>query len=326
MSRLSSRPMPTFIRADGRALEIVQGFREEVLSYRPSVTPRSDWTSEQYAFAAAAKRRRFDRLTANLTRWHGRFDGARVLDVGCGDGANCLLLGKRPVARVVGIDLHLPLFAKDEKGAQARRLAAQLLREERPGIAQEAVQSRLPANEVEVDLPPAVRFLQMDATQMSFRDGSFDVVMSRSAMEHIKPVERAFAEMARVVRNGGLIYLGIDPFYWLRGCHKRGVVDIPWAHARLGLEDYRRFVAEREGEDAAEKRFGRLETLNRLTVRQWRQHVDVGQFAVLDWKEKPSSIGEKVLAQHPEVLETLLPGVTREDLLCERIEVWLRRP
>ena len=44
-----------------------------------------------------------------------------------------------------------------------------------------------------------------------------------------------------------MIYHSIDPFYWLKGCHKEGMVDIPWAHARLTPAEYRRFVCEREG-------------------------------------------------------------------------------
>jgi hypothetical protein len=46
---------------------------------------------------------------------------------------------------------------------------------------------------------------------------------------------------------------------------------------------------------------------------------------VLALAERPSTIGAQVLAEHPEVLETLLPEVTEQDLLCERIEVWLRK-
>src|SRR5438128_1513167 len=101
-------------------------------------------------------------------------------------------------------------------------------------------------------------------TTLPFPGDRFDVLLSRSALEHIVPVERALAEMARVVRPGGVIHHAVDPYYWLRGCHKRGLVDIPWAHARLSLEDFDRFVTEREGAAVAAQRRGRLQTLNRL--------------------------------------------------------------
>src|SRR5205814_643511 len=73
----------------------------------------------------------------------------------------------------------------------------------------------------------SVRFTRADAATLPFPGGSFAVLLSRSALEHIVPVERALAEMARVVRPGGVIRHAVDPYYWLRGCHKRGLVDIP---------------------------------------------------------------------------------------------------
>jgi len=297
--------MKTFTCTDGRVLRVVEGFREQVLSYRPSVTPKPDWSEADYAAAAAKKQRRLKRLVESFLRFVGTLDGARVLDVGCGDGANCFLISRHEQVKLaVGIDLELPLFASGEKGQQTRRLIDRLL---------------AGGNSLPVDL------LQMDGTRMGFGAASFHVVMSRSAMEHIKPVERVLHEMARVVRPGGLIYLGIDPFFWLLGCHKRGVVDIPWAHARLGLDEYERFVTECEGREIAAERRRRLETLNRLTVRDWKQMIKSMPWEVLDWKEEPSEISQKILEQFPDVRDTLLPGVERADLLTERIKAWLRK-
>jgi len=123
-----------------------------------------------------------------------------------------------------------------------------------------------------------------------------------------------------------MVYLGIDPFFWLRGCHKRGVVDIPFAHARLPLEEYRHFVAESEGEAVAARRWQRLATLNRLTLCQWRRTIETMSCEILEWREAHSELGAAVLKENPEILRALLPGVEERDLLTERIEVWLRKP
>jgi SAM-dependent methyltransferase len=295
-----------FTRGDGEALRVVEGFRDHVLSYRAAVTPKPDWSEADYEAAAEKKRHRLRRLSESFRRLASLPDAARVLDVGCGDGANCALLAQeRWVKLAAGIDLQLPACATGERGDQARRLIRRLGRPE--------------------GVEPAVCLLQMDGTRMGFASESFDAVMSRSAMEHIKPVGQVLAEMVRVVRTGGLIYLAIDPFFWVRGCHKRGVVDVPWAHARLTLDEYQRLVTELEGEDAAAKRRQRLETLNRFTVATWRETVSALPCDVLDWKETTSEIGQRLLEQFPEVEETLLPGVETTDLLTERIEVWLRK-
>ena len=297
--------MKSFMCSDGRVLEVIPGFREQVLSYRAPVTPKADWGEAEYSAAAEKKERRLKHLLNSFSAVWGKLDRARILDVGCGDGANCFLLAReKTIQMAVGIDLHLPLVASDQKGELTRKLLERMLG---PGPHREA------------DL------LQMDGTRMAFGDESFDIVMSRSAMEHIKPVEVALEEMTRVVRSGGLIYLGIDPFYWVRGCHKRGVVDIPWAHARMSLEDYTRFVSEYEDPGVSAKRRERLETLNRFTVGQWRTLIDSIPPEVLKWEQRQSKVGQDYLDQFPGISNTSLPGVAVTDLLTERIEVWLRK-
>jgi len=121
-----------------------------------------------------------------------------------------------------------------------------------------------------------------------------------------------------------MIYHEIDPFYWLRGCHKRGLVDIPWAHSRLPLQEFHRFVAGSESKRTADKRLERLKTLNRRTLQEWKILMENGPFEIIDWAESTSSFAEVVLKEYPEVTSTLLPGVEPRDLIVSRIEVWLR--
>ena len=307
--------MTTFVRTDGRPVRVVPGFRDRVLGSRPSVTPRPDWTAEDYARAADKKLARARRLVAAVARRHDRLDGAAVLDVGCGDGINCLVLAAVAVRRAVGVDLRLPLFESGEMAAPARRLA---------GLVRERLERARRRAHATAGPPPSVRFVRADATRLAFPDACFDVLVSRSAMEHIAPVERALAEMARVVRPGGVIHLRVDPYFWLRGCHKRGLVDIPWAHARMTLEDFRRFVTESEGAAMAATRCARLQTLNRLTLGQWRSLIGAGPFEVLEWTEEPSAFAVALLEECPDVGDSLAEGVERRDLLHGRLEIWLR--
>ena len=304
--------MNTFVRSDGRPVRVVPGFRDRVLAYRPSVTPRPRWTPEQYAHAANTKLDRARRLIAQVKKWYDPLHGAAVLDVACGDGINCLVIASA-AGRAVGVDLRLPLFELDDTGAQARQLSRLVLeRLDGANRLADALQ-RLP-----------VRFVRADATRLSFPADRFDVLLSRSAMEHIAPVERALAEMARVVRPGGVIHHSVDPYFWLRGCHKRGLVDIPWAHARLSLGDFRRFVTASEGEAVAAKRCRRLETLNRLTLAQWRAVVEAGPCEILEWTEEPSPFAVALLEEYPEVLDSLADEVEPRDLVQGRLQIWLR--
>jgi SAM-dependent methyltransferase len=194
--------------------------------------------------------------------------------------------------------MELPLFDPGEKGERTRRLTREVLAAlGQPDDIDAAFRQR------------PVRLMTMDATRMSFADDSFDLLWSRAAMEHIVPPETALAEMARVARPGGLIYHSIDPFYWLKGCHKRGMVDIPWAHARLTPAEYRRFVSEREGASRAAKRSRHLQTLNQFTPRRWRRTLERGPFEILQWHEEPRPLAEALLEDYPEVPETVLDGI-----------------
>jgi SAM-dependent methyltransferase len=304
-----------FVRDDGVPLRIVDGFRERVRSApRESVQPKPGWTLADYEAAADKKLRQSRSLLADLERWGGSLEAASVLELGCGAGIDSLLFALHPVDRVVGIDLDFPLAAHDEWGERARRLTSLVLERAGSDDGLEEILRRRP-----------VRFLPMDATHMEFADASFDLVVSRATLEHVIPIEDALAEMARVVRPGGLLRHAIDPFFWLKGCHKRGVVDLPWAHARLDPGEFHRFVAEIEGASTAAKRSRHLETLNQLGLRQWRALFEAAPFEILDWFEQPSTFAQTLLGEHRDVPETLLEGVTERDLVHCSIKVWLRR-
>jgi SAM-dependent methyltransferase len=311
---LSTTETKAFVRDDGRSMRVVEGFNQRVLSApRTSIQPKPEWTATEYEAAAEKKLRGSRRLLSQLARWGGDLAGARVLEVGCGAGIDCLLLGLHPVEEVTGIDLELPLFERSERGERARRLTRTVLTKQ--GAAKEIDDAlrRLP-----------VRFAAMDATRMDFPDASFDLLVSRAALEHVAPIERALAEMARVVRPGGLLRHSIDPFFWLRGCHKGGLVEIPWAHARLRPDEFRRFVAQSEGKATARRRSRHLEGLNQLGLRQWRELFERSPFEILDWREEPSALAQSLLDEHADVPETLLDGVTPRDLVHSSIKVWLR--
>jgi SAM-dependent methyltransferase len=63
-----------------------------------------------------------------------------------------------------------------------------------------------------------LEFLRMDGTRLEFEDASFDVAYSLSSIEHFGRVDgarRAIAEMARVLRPGGILALATE--YCLSG-------------------------------------------------------------------------------------------------------------
>lgn len=94
-----------------------------------------------------------------------------ALDVATAAGHTAHALAPH-VAEVVGLDLTPEMQAQFERGAVDRGLAN-------------------------------VRFVVGDAEALPFADASFDIVTVRRAAHHFPDIEKALAEMARVLRPGG---------------------------------------------------------------------------------------------------------------------------
>ena len=65
------------------------------------------------------------------------------------------------------------------------------------------------------------------ANQLAFHADSFDLVTSVAAFEHFLNVPQVVAELARVVRPGGLVWAAIHPFTALSGGHNVTLNEIP---------------------------------------------------------------------------------------------------
>ncbi len=114
----------------------------------------------------------------------GRTD-LRVLDAGCGTGGTTIRLER--YGRVVGVDLAWEAL----QPAATRGLDGHLVR---------GSVERLP-----------------------FRDSTFDAVTSFEVIYHLGVGDdrRAFAELRRVLRSGGILLLRLPAHDWLRGAHDR---------------------------------------------------------------------------------------------------------
>ncbi|MYE31579.1 MAG: class I SAM-dependent methyltransferase [Chloroflexi bacterium] len=106
---------------------------------------------------------------------HAPEDACRVLDVGPGDGWPALpIAAARPDLEVVGVD----------PAAQRTRVCA--VNAGRLGIANAS-------------------FVTGDAGALPFADASFDLATAASALEEADDPEAVFAELHRVLRNGGVL-------------------------------------------------------------------------------------------------------------------------
>jgi SAM-dependent methyltransferase len=82
--------------------------------------------------------------------------------------------------------------------------------------------------------PGALKASLADVRRLPFADGSFDVIYSMGTIEHFDESEDALADMARILKPGGRLILGVpnrfDPFLrpalvwllWVLGCYSYG--------------------------------------------------------------------------------------------------------
>ncbi len=104
-------------------------------------------------------------------------DGLRILDCGCGFGGTIASLNERfSSVQLVGVNID------------PRQLAR----------AREQVKPRT-GNQIE--------FVEADACQLPFEDGSFDVVLAVECIFHFPSRERFFQQARRVLRKGGRLAL-----------------------------------------------------------------------------------------------------------------------
>lgn len=164
----------------------------------------------------------------------------RVLDVGCGDGllmqflhrALPHALGGRPVA----------VFGFDVAGHGSQH-----------GDVFGAARARLSADAPEVDWTDRLRVIA-EGAPWPFDDAAFDLVVSNQVLEHVADGGHFFAELARVLRPGGVSahlfpsgHLIVEPHLGTPFAHWLGNGDlVAWwlaTWARLGPSAYGRWAA-----------------------------------------------------------------------------------
>lgn len=168
-------------------------------------------------------------------------NSCRVLEIGCSTGFKTFALQHRlPEAEVCGIDPDAAAIAL------ARGMAERMS---------------------PVSFPRRPDFRVGVGEDLPFADDSFDAIFCVTVIEHVADVDRCLAEMARVMRPGGVLYLEAPNYLWPFEPHVRAVMPplCPKPLLRLlvrlqgnarnaGYVDHLKFVHPRW----LERRFGEL--------------------------------------------------------------------
>jgi SAM-dependent methyltransferase len=172
--------------------------------------------------------------------------GARLLDVGCGDGIITLGLARRGgFASVTGMDIV---------GVDTDFLDAEA-----------KVHNELP-----IGPEDHLTFVRSEPDVIPFPDGCFDVVTAWSVFEHVTEPRKLLREIYRVLRPGGVIFIQVWPLWSSEnGSHLWPFFDEGFVHLTHTPEEIRTVLHEKLVDpELAESMFAMYESCNRKTVDQ----------------------------------------------------------
>jgi SAM-dependent methyltransferase len=205
LKHMAMRFLLPWRRGPGRREALVQNEYEKAWrsidygAYALNAQRRDDtpWEwRDRRMFASDVGATRFRQLL--LCRVIERVRPGQVLEVGCGNGINLILLaGRFPAIRFAGVELT-------EAGHRAA-CSLQQAGELPAGLSEYA-----PLPLVDAAAFRRINFRQGNATSLPFADGEFDLVITVLALEQMERVrQQALGEIARVARRHTLM---IEPF------------------------------------------------------------------------------------------------------------------
>lgn len=204
----------------------------------PTGPPGADtWFRDHYDFAAG-------RVIEFLAVDGIGIEGKQVADIGAGDGILDLgLVHKGRPARLVGFDLnatHADLLLESAR---------------REGVCDV--------------LPDALEFEVSKPTGIPAADGSFDVVITWSAFEHIADPLGVLVEARRVVKEDGVLFVQVWPFYHSQfGSHLRDWFPDGWEHLEHAPEELEAMIraSDLHTQQWADVMLHEFSELNKTTV------------------------------------------------------------
>ena len=180
-----------------------------------------------------------------------------VADVGCGDGIIDLGLVHHGLPRrLVGFDVN--------------------------PVREDLLLERAAAARVADALPVALEFAVSDTTKLPAPDDSFDVVVTWSAFEHIDDPATVLAEIRRILRPDGVLFLQLWPFYHSQhGAHLDEWYPEGFVQFQRDPDAIEADVLERaEDKGWARYKLGEYRTLNELTVDELGHAVEAAGFRI----------------------------------------------
>jgi SAM-dependent methyltransferase len=232
----------------------------------------------------------------------------KLLEVGCGNGYLTYGLGVLDVGEVFGVDIEFPLYTSIC---------------EQPTVLNWFVKkNRNVLNNVHIEIN--------DCHELKYADDEFDIVHSHSVLEHISDLQKAFMEIHRVLKPGGIAYHTFDPWFSPQGGHSLCTLDFPWGQVRLNekvFDDYIKKYRPHEYEHVLNFYHGSFPK-PRNTLKDIENIIFQTGFQILEWHESKKRFDNHYQFLSKEVFtecEKAYPEIAVRDLLANSCRIILKK-
>ncbi len=129
------------------------------------------------------------------------------------------------------------------------------------------------------------RFVVGSATQLPFRNDSFDLLLSHDGFEHFMAPQDVVEEASRTLRPGGRLIVSFCPYFTPKGPHLEHYVTLPYAHlvfARGTVARAAEIAGSRQIRDLPES--GREAYRKRLSFGLWQARESINEMSIRRWE------------------------------------------
>jgi ubiquinone/menaquinone biosynthesis C-methylase UbiE len=290
-----------YIRKDGRVIPLLKGYRD--WSKQSRIKP-----DEEIINSNRVRNENMLDLLYKLDSFE--IGGRRVLEIGCGGGAQALFMGMKGAELICATDVtayYQGSFSRFQTNInQTKKAFRAFIKEDTSSF-------------------DSVHYLLMDGCNLGFPDNCFDLIYSLSVLEHIKQIDRAIEEMVRVVKPGGIMYHVYAPFF-CPAAHRPPILDFPWGHVILTEEEFLDYLNCFRKDELEEDYYFYKNDFAKITLDDFERLLNESGLEVLFWEEGQDQRHKKYLSE--DVLRAAqenYPRATTRDLLVSGVTMVLRK-
>jgi SAM-dependent methyltransferase len=257
------------------------------------------------------------RMEPILNLYSRGIKNSTILEIGCSAGGNSYALAEKQALEVIGTEFSgYKISSLEEKEIKQDDLKEvnKSLNEIR-----QLVGSKF-------SLTEKLSFVDDDICNSKLQPGSFDIICSWDVLEHLHDPLKAFKNIRKLLKEGGVAIHEYNPFFSLVGGHSACTIDFPWGHIILNEQDFKRYNEQFYPENLNTAMSFYLNGINRMTIKDLSDLSAEAGLEILSLLVFPKEQDLRMMNKEiMKMIKTNYPNVSLNDLISPRIIVIHRK-